>query len=93
MTSAQVLTDATEPLPMRWLCRCCAWAGWDAELLMAPSPFDASDTLVGCPKCKAAGELDNACDEPGCNQIATCGFPSPIGYRRTCGKHMQWDER
>lgn len=31
----------------------------------------------------------NACDEPGCTREATCGFPTPSGYRRTCGEHMQ----
>ncbi len=29
------------------------------------------------------------CDEPGCEQEATCGWPSDSGYRRTCGKHMR----
>lgn len=28
------------------------------------------------------------CDEPGCGAWDTCGWPSPAGYRRTCGKHM-----
>ena len=80
--------------PLRWLCQSCDWTGSDAELLRAPSPFAADDTIVGCPKCKAVEDIANACDEPGCDQEATCGFPAPGGYRRTCGKHMQWwDER
>ena len=29
------------------------------------------------------------CDELGCKAKATCGWPSTIGYRRTCGKHYQ----
>jgi hypothetical protein len=29
------------------------------------------------------------CDEPGCEQEATCGWPSDTGYRRTCGPHMR----
>ncbi len=29
------------------------------------------------------------CDEPGCKEGATCGFPIPGGYRRTCGKHYR----
>jgi len=80
--------------PLRWLCQSCDWTGDDAELLRAPSPFDAAETIVGCPKCKAVEDIANACDEPGCDQEATCGFPAPGGYRRTCGKHLQWwDER
>jgi len=74
---------------IRWMCQSCDWIGDDAELLRAPSPFDAEDTIVGCPKCKAVDDFKSACDEPGCGQDATCGFPAPGGYRRTCGKHMQ----
>jgi len=80
--------------PLRWLCNTCGWNGADAELLRAPSPFDAADAIVGCPKCRAVNDVENACDEPGCDMPATCGFPAPGGYRRTCGKHLQWwDER
>lgn len=28
------------------------------------------------------------CDEPGCYKSAGCGWPSPDGYRHTCGQHM-----
>jgi len=27
------------------------------------------------------------CDEPGCTEPSTCGFPVAGGYRRTCGNH------
>ena len=92
---AAVAAPVDQPVrPLRWLCQSCDWTGEDAELLRAPSPFDATDTVVGCPKCKAVEDIANACDEPGCDKEATCGFPAPGGYRRTCGKHMQWwDER
>lgn len=53
--------------PLRWLCQSCDWAGSDAELLRAPSPFDATDTIVGCPKCKAVEDMAHAYDEPGCD--------------------------
>ena len=76
--------------PLRWLCQACGWNGDDAALLRAPSPFDDADMVVGCPMCRAVNEVENACDEPGCDMPATCGFPAPGGYRRTCGKHMQW---
>lgn len=28
-----------------------------------------------------------ACDEPGCFEHVSCGWPSDDGYRSTCGKH------
>ena len=30
------------------------------------------------------------CDEPDCLEDVTCGWPSPNGYRNTCGKHAQF---
>lgn len=27
------------------------------------------------------------CDEPGCKKQRVCGWPSPKGYRNTCGEH------
>jgi hypothetical protein len=30
------------------------------------------------------------CDELGCKRRADCGWPSPTGYRRTCGEHYAW---
>lgn len=32
---------------------------------------------------------DRGCDEPGCGRVATCGWPSDGGYRRTCGIHYR----
>ncbi len=29
------------------------------------------------------------CDEPGCMEQATCGWPSDAGYRSGCGDHYQ----
>jgi hypothetical protein len=72
------------------MCRSCGWIGDDAELLRAPSPFDVADTICGCPQCKAVNDVVNACDEPGCAREATCGFPDPGGYRRTCVEHVKW---
>ena len=85
-----VVAQVERPVrPLRWLCQSCDWTGEDAELLRAPSPFDAADTICACPKCKAIEDIANACDEPGCAREATCGFPDHGGYRRTCGKHFR----
>lgn len=75
---------------MRVLCenRHCRWVGEQSELLTAPSPFDAGETLTACPKCKDVCSLALVCDEPGCNLPVTCGTPTPTGYRSTCHWHM-----
>ena len=73
--------------PLRWLCQSCDWTGDDEALLRASSPFDAATVIYGCPTCKAVDDIVNACDESGCQSEATCGFPAPGGYRRTCGRH------
>lgn len=30
---------------------------------------------------------ENACQMPGCTAWATCGTPTPDGYKRLCGTH------
>ncbi|MEY4376120.1 MAG: hypothetical protein RJB26_670 [Pseudomonadota bacterium] len=88
------LNDIDQGLPTRWICKSCDWIGNGAEVLRAPSPFDAAETIVGCPKCKAVEDMAQACDEPGCTRQATCGFQTKQGYRQTCGEHFRWwDER
>lgn len=79
----------------RWRCTNCGTTTLGPELLTAPSPFDADDVLSGCPKCKQCSDgFDLLCDEPGCNSVAGCGWPTGDdsdswgGYRNTCGKHM-----
>lgn len=36
-----------------------------------------------CPAFDEAG-----CDKEGCNEWATCGQPTPDGYKHFCGRHM-----
>lgn len=66
----------------------CQWNGKGEEILCAPNPFVAGDTLYACPVCKAVGSIVVACDEPDCWGAATCGTPTKSGYRRTCWKHV-----
>lgn len=75
---------------MKVLCnaRRCGWHGQEEEVLQAPNPFDSTDTLQGCPECKSVETIFVACDEPDCWKQATCGTPTPSGYRQTCGKHV-----
>lgn len=76
---------------MKVLCsvRRCNWHGDLDEILLAQNPFEPEESLQGCPKCSEVNTIRVACDEPDCWQEATCGWPSPSGYRRTCGEHMR----
>lgn len=65
----------------------CNWHGDSSEVLRAQNPFDATDEIEGCPKCKEIGSVVRACDEPDCWKEVTCGTPTPDGYRNTCGEH------
>ncbi len=70
--------------------RRCGWIGGESELLEAQNPFIMGETIKACPKCgEINSTLAEVCDEPGCNEEATCGWPSPSGYRTTCGEHMR----
>jgi hypothetical protein len=73
----------------RWRCKECYWVGHDDELLSAPNPFNAEAVIYGCPQCHEVDPFEQLCDVPECNAEATCGWPGPDGYRRTCGKHMK----
>lgn len=77
----------------RWRCQDCSHIALETELLCAPSPFAAEDTITGCPHCKGVPQFDELCDEPGCNKEASCGFPAGEefgGYRRTCYDHSDF---
>jgi hypothetical protein len=58
-----------------------------SDALRAPSPFDPSDELLACPICKSVNSLSLVCDEPGCERLRSCGFPTATGYRSTCWEH------
>lgn len=80
----------------RWICNGCRTLLKQGWLLSAPSPFDAEQTLTGCPRCKQCDEsFTEVCDEPTCLREAGCGWPTGDdldnwgGYRRTCYQHMQ----
>jgi hypothetical protein len=75
----------------QWRCRQCGMLNAAMDLLHAPSPFRSDEELIACGSCKSCEGFDLLCDEPGCTDIAHCGWLSPAGYRRTCGKHGEWD--
>jgi len=69
--------------------RQCGWVGDEGDLLSADNPFRKGERIYACPKCRAIDSTLYTCDEPGCDEFATCGWPSKGGYRHTCGKHME----
>jgi hypothetical protein len=71
----------------------CGWHGVLSESLTAAHPFIAGETIRGCPKCKTLQDFLAACDEPECWQAATCGTPTPKGYRQTCFQHLPRDSK
>lgn len=71
-------------------CECGAYVR-QSQLLQAENPFDSEQRLEFCPECRdvVGDPLRLICDEYGCTETASCGWPSPDGYRNTCGKHMR----
>jgi hypothetical protein len=65
----------------------CNWRGTASEVLTAPNPWDDTDEVVGCPNCKNVNTIVAACDVAGCWKDASCGTPTPTGYRHTCFAH------
>lgn len=65
----------------------CGWHGSTTALLTAPHPFEEDDVVFGCPKFRDIDTLTRLCDEPGCLERQTVGWPSKDGYRMTCAKH------
>ncbi len=75
-----------------WRCKECDTITLESELPEATNPFDINQIVVGCPVCKNIGSFVLICDEPGCTQEVTAGFPVDEGfggYRQTCSKHFR----
>lgn len=72
----------------RWRCSECEWVGPERDLLVKPNPFEPQYEVCGCPDCRAIDHFELVCDAGECMEIASCGWPSPGGYRNTCHKHM-----
>jgi hypothetical protein len=75
---------------VKWRCPDCKTVTQDSKLLRAPNPFRPEDIITGCPGCRGVVEFDEMCDAEGCNNAASCGWPSEQGYRRTCYQHSTW---
>ena len=76
------------------LCHECRAAFTADRVLLGQHPFFDNGTVSGCPHCFAVDSIHYACDEPGCWEEATCGWPAKDWaatktYRHTCGRHMK----
>lgn len=80
--------------PKKWRCEDCGETCRDAEMLIAPNPFEPDDALVACPHCKEIGSLHAACYAEGCTKPASGGYPGGHGYRYvwTCWDHSPQTE-
>jgi len=76
----------------RVFCQSCGWIGPECELLHAPHPFINQRDIYGCPNCREVENFSYLCDEPACNKVVTCGWPSADGYRSTCYEHYSWEK-
>jgi hypothetical protein len=71
-----------------------AYAPLCSDGLFISNEFDA-EVLPNAREALASGnheklkEVLNCCDEPGCYEVTSCGFPTEDGkYRHTCYEHM-----
>ena len=84
------MTDAErmEEEVFKVVCGHCGWRGDSVARLSVPDPLLPGLKLHGCPDCKVLqSTLSGACDEPGCWKPHTCGTPTWVGWRWTCGEH------
>jgi len=57
------------------------------DVLDAKNPFNPVEFIYGCKKCFSIDRFYAACDFPGCDRNADCGFPSESGYVQSCSDH------
>ena len=71
-----------------WRCSDCNNVYKDKHILRSINPFHKAYNIFGCPNCFAIDKERKVCDEPNCQQVATCGSPVKDGYRQTCSEHL-----
>ena len=63
--------------PRKIICEECTWIGETWQLLRAKNPFAQNEEITGCPGCKSIDCFLRLCDEPGCKNRVSSGFPTP----------------
>lgn len=77
----------------RWRCTECEAVCVTTDMLIAPHPFEHGLTIHGCRSCHSIDHFALLCDVAECRELVSCGWPSPSGYRQTCGTHWVRDEK
>ena len=82
-------------MTQRWTCTECDFIGGLEEFDSVQDPKEEGHWWWICPKCRAADHVTDICDEPGCRERSTCGFPvdDERRYRRTCWEHSKFKLR
>ena len=73
----------------RYRCKECEEVVPYDRILMAPSPFDARETLNGCPVCWSVNSFQRVCDADGCDQVAECRVNTTSDYQYLCAQHYR----
>ena len=56
--------------------------------LVAPHPFEANCSVIGCPHCRSVDPFVIACEWPDCTRTVSNGTPMADGtYARRCCDH------
>lgn len=76
-----------EIFSMKTVCQVCNSRFLSSELLLALNPFDLTEPIRGCPKCKSINSYQSCCERENCWEQDTCGTPTSDGYKRLCGFH------
>lgn len=74
-------------LKMKTICQICNFRADSSELLVGLNPFDLTEPIHGCPRCKSINSFYTCCEEVNCWEQDTCGTPTPAGYKRLCSVH------
>lgn len=73
---------------VKWHCDECEWRGNRLFNVKFKLPAGIDAELYVCPECGTESGVHVACDKPQCWRPASCGTPTPDGYRNTCGLHV-----
>jgi hypothetical protein len=68
-------------------CHECRHICKETELLSAVNPFDESETIHACPKCKSVEAHYKLCEVEGCPNAASGGYPVMGDYLEVCFEH------
>ena len=89
-TGLQGQFEDVKEAPQKWVCQECLEV--TDSPLFANNPFDPSSTVTGCPVCRSANTLTQACQVSGCKNQASGGYPNHYGFKYifACHEHSPY---